>query len=239
MGAQYLLPILYFREKFGDCYILDFLVKIDNLMSMNWLLGRRTIQTRLHILLRKMDEIKERGGDGLNMLQCEELNYAFQANNASTQLNPQEFFDLLYHETFGAFGGSKINKTRYLLLKLDLIMGSPRHTLHFNKHSCSIEHLMPRKLQADHHYNNAFHKKMLHKLGNLILLDKKKNSSLCNADYHVKKSKYKDAVESRVNTNYVFLTYEQWREQDIDQNHIRVVEKLKEYYQQNQLAYFL
>jgi hypothetical protein len=81
-GGQFLMPLIHYRERFGSHKILEFLIKLDNLASMAWLLGRRTLQQRLFLLIRAMDEAAT--GDGSTaeraerFLEDERLDYSYR-----------------------------------------------------------------------------------------------------------------------------------------------------------------
>lgn len=242
--ASYITPLMFYRECFGNYRILDFLIKLDNLFSLPWLLGKKTSQTRMFILLRHMENIakmracsKEQGAD--EFLKNKVLDYDYDDPNASTVIDIEDFFNMLDKEDWGMYAGTRINKTRYLLLKLDLILSSVDSQLHFDKNKSSVEHLLPRKLNKNHTIQKEIHEKWVHKLGNLVLLDRRKNASLSNKEYSDKKQKYKGAIESRANTNYVFMNNDHWSVDDIKRNHERVKNILKAYYAGNSLETLL
>ncbi|QEC68735.1 DUF262 domain-containing protein [Panacibacter ginsenosidivorans] len=249
-GSQYLTPLMHYRECFGDKQIIEFLIKIDNLFSVGWLLGRRQSQTRTFIILRKMDfyadAVKKREStldeaveDFLND-PC--LRYDFYDEEISSEkpINIEEFVTLLENEKWGGFSGTRVNKTRYLLLKMDLLMGNAATILQYNKDSSSVEHIMPQKIEESQwNIDAAKHKEWIHRLGNLSLIDKNKNSALSNKLFHEKKVKYQGAIETRANTNYIFITNPIWDTDAIEANHKRTINLLTQYYVGNNLKTFL
>jgi hypothetical protein len=249
-GSQYLAPLMHYRECFGDKQIIEFLIKIDNLFSIGWLLGRRQSQTRTFIILRKIDfysdAVKKKGKtldeaveDFLND-PC--LRYDFYDEEISSEkpINIDDFVSLLDTEKWGGFSGSRVNKTRYLLLKLDLLMGNPATILQYNKDSSSIEHLMPQKIDdTQWKVDPIKHKEWVHRLGNLSLIDKNKNSSLSNKLFNDKKVKYQGAIETRANTNFIFINNPDWNINAIEANHKRSINLLTQYYKGNNLKTFL
>ncbi|HEY9178343.1 MAG TPA: DUF262 domain-containing HNH endonuclease family protein [Flavipsychrobacter sp.] len=249
-GSQYITPIMHYRECFGESRIIEFMVKIDNLLSASWLLGRRQSQTRIFVILRKMESYSDKVKSGeltmdnaINELlfdPCLSYDFYDEAVSSEKPINLDEFFDLLDKEKWGSFAGTRVNKTRYLLLKLDLLLGNAGTILQYNKDSSSIEHLMPQKI-IDTSWNVAedAHREWVHRLGNLALIDKNKNSSLSNKLYGEKKVKYQGAIETRANTNYIFMTHADWDIERIRQNHDRVVNLLKDYYTGNSLKTFI
>jgi hypothetical protein len=235
-GNTYITPLMHYRECFGDTGICSFLIKLDNLCSIYWLTGRRNLQSRIFIMLRKMEEIardipdKEAASNAF--LSSPVLLYEYQDEKASTALDIEEFLDLLDHESWGAYAGQRINKTRYLLLKIDLLSSNLNSRIYFDKSTASVEHLMPRnpKVLENKNVSELDHRKWVHRLGNIVLIDRKKNSSLSNKTFPEKKKKYKGSIESRPNTNYVFMSYDNWGLEQIRENHYRVFDLLKTYY---------
>jgi uncharacterized protein with ParB-like and HNH nuclease domain len=249
-GSQYLTPLMHYRECFGDKQIIEFLIKIDNLFSIGWLLGRRQSQTRTFIILRKIDfyseavKKKEKTLDEAveDFLNDTCLRYDFYDEEISSEkpINIQEFVSLLDTEKWGGFSGTRVNKTRYLLLKMDLLMGNAATILQYNKDSSSIEHLMPQKIEdTEWNIDPIKHKEWVHRLGNLSLIDKNKNASLSNKLFSDKKVKYQGAIETRANTNFIFITNPEWTVDSIEANHKRSINLLTQYYEGNNLKAFL
>jgi hypothetical protein len=239
-GNQYIVLLMHYRECFGEANILDFLIKVDNLFSVSWLTDTRNLQTRMFIIMRKMEEIRDAIGDkiqsSLIFLNDDVLRYDYRDDKANTFISLEKFFNLLDEEQWGSFSGSRINKTRYLLLKLDLLVGNLNNRLQFNKSFASVEHIMPQKIKlADWTIDEEAHQQWLHLLGNIVLVDKKKNASLSNASFLVKKQKYSSYIEGRANTNHVFIAHQEWTEESIRKNHERVTGFLKDYYTGNSL----
>lgn len=243
-GNQHLSIMMHYRECFGDYQIDELLVKIDNLLSSTWLMGKRMSQTRIFVILRRIDyhsnkiidERISRDTAAQSFLNDPVLSYSFIDENSSAKpIDINEFYKTLDNEIWGSFAGTKINKTRYLLLKLDLLRISIHDNLQFNKTRSSVEHIMPRKISfPDWEIDREDHFNWVHRLGNIVLIDKRKNSSLSNRSYNIKLEKYKKDIEARANTNYVFMTYHSyWNIETIKNNHNRILEILKMYYAEN------
>jgi uncharacterized protein with ParB-like and HNH nuclease domain len=249
-GSQYLTLLMHFRACFGENKIIEFMIKIDNLFSIGWLLGRRQSLTRTFIILRKIDfyseEVKKKNltldeaiEDFLND-PCLRYDFFDEEISSEKPIDLKEFVSLLFSEKWGSFSGSKINKTRYLLLKMDLLMGNASTVLQYNKDSSSVEHLMPQKIEeTDWEIEPTKHREWVHRLGNLVLIDKNKNASLSNKLYYEKKVKYQGAIETRANTNYIFMTNSVWDLDAIQANHERAINLIYQYYEGNSLKCFL
>lgn len=249
-GSQYLTPLMHFRESFGDVQIIEFMIKLDNLFSIGWLLGRRQSLTRTFIILRRIDSyadlvkrkessIQDAVDDFLND-NC--LRYDFYDEEISSEkpIDIEDFREYLNTEKWGGFSGTRVNKTRYLLLKMDLLMSNPATILQYNKDSSSIEHLMPQKVEeTEWNIEISKHKEWVHRLGNLVLIDKNKNASLSNKLFSEKRIKYQGAIETRANTNFLFISNSTWDIESIISNHSRTINLLMQYYEGNSLKTFL
>jgi hypothetical protein len=239
-GTQYLVVLMHYRACFGEVNILEFLLKVDNLFSAAWLTSSFSLLTRTFIMLRRMEELRDSQSDkqaaSLAFLQDAVLRYDYLDEKANTRVDLDKFFQLVDEEQWGRFSGTRINKTRYLLLKLDLLTGNLNNKLLLNKAQASLEHILPQKPKAPAwQVSEEYHAEWLHRLGNVVLVDTKKNASLSNSSFLDKRHKYSTYIEGRANTNYVFITYQQWNEDTLRHNHNRVVNLLKAYYTGNSL----
>lgn len=242
-GSGYMAPLLHYRELYGDYRIIEFIIKLDNLLTIPWLTGKRSSLTRIFILLRKMEEFKGDSFDNASIqeaadqfLDSEYLEYSYDDEKSNTALDINELFNNLETEKWGAYAGTRVNKTRYLLLKLDLLLGNFNTRIQFNKKNSSIEHIMPQKItNTEWNIGLEDHDNWIHRLGNLALIDRRKNASLSNRKFSDKKIRYQGAIETRANTNYIFMRYRQWDIETIKENHSRVVNLLKEYYKGNSI----
>ena len=163
------------------------------------------------------------------------LDYGYKYLRSKTDMELLEFSQLLSDEQWGTFGGTRLNKPRYLLLKLDFLHCNQQTRLGFNRAASTLEHLFPRN-PADKGDVNQEILTWVHRLGNLVLLDRKKNSSLSNADFATKLSRYKGNYETRPYTNHVFLTNSEWGLDAIKAQHRYAVGTLIEYYRLNSVA---
>ncbi|GAB3931841.1 DUF262 domain-containing protein [Larkinella terrae] len=239
-GNSYIAPLMHYKECFGEYRIADFILKLDNLLSVIWLTSSRNSQFRIFTMLRKMDDAKK---EVQNQYQAADsflkepiFDYGYQDAKAFTAVDINLFYNMLDVEKWGSFNGTRSNKTRYVLLKLDLIVSSPYTQLSYNKSFSSIEHLMPQKIDPKYwSVDENEYKEWLHRLGNIVLIDRKKNSSLSNSSYDTKKTRYQSAIESRANTNNIFIQYKSWDIDTIKKNHQRSLQLLKEYYEGNSL----
>lgn len=82
---------------------------------------------------------------------------------------------------------------RYVLLRLDEILANEPGVI-FNHKIITVEHVLPQNPAADSQWSRVFsteeRDEWTHKLANLVLLNRRKNSEAQNFDFDVKKAKY-------------------------------------------------
>lgn len=98
--------------------------------------------------------------------------------------------DLFMHNVQSDIYGKTFAKTLLLLLEYMYQDNSILHT--FNM--VSIEHILPQKPSANSQWNKDFTEderiNNVHKIGNLCIIGRRKNTSLSNLDYQEKRKKY-------------------------------------------------
>ena len=117
-----------------------------------------------------------------------------------------------------------------LVITLDLLYQG--NTTPFIPHAvASIEHILPQNPTADSQWCVDFSTKdreeWTDKLGNLVLISRRKNTAQGNLDYAKKKEKYfKKNIEVFPNSIRVYQTYSTWKLEDLEKNHEEVINKL-------------
>jgi hypothetical protein len=122
---------------------------------------------------------------------------------------------------------------KYVLLKLDLLYHG--HTKKFDMpDTISIEHILPQTPNDNSQWKRDFtdeeRENWTNKLGNLVLISRRKNSSQSNRDYSDKKERYfKNNIELFSNSIRIYENYSTWTVQDLKKNHEDVLNKLLKY----------
>ncbi len=122
---------------------------------------------------------------------------------------------------------------RYVLYKLDYLYGNSDK---INVPSViTVEHILPQTPKDDSQWKIDFidveREEWTHKIGNLVLISRRKNSSQGRKDYEDKKTKYfKNNIELFRNSLRVFNTYAKWTPSEIRANQQEVLEKIKQHY---------
>ena len=125
-----------------------------------------------------------------------------------------------------------------LLLRLNSLFDSTGETLHDHK-TISVEHVLPQKPKAKSQwltwFNNKQRENVLHKLGNLALLTKRKNSQASNYDFDTKKEKYFSS-QGGISTfalTVQILQCDEWTFSVFESRHADLVSRLASHWELN------
>ncbi|GHT30791.1 hypothetical protein AGMMS49574_11300 [Bacteroidia bacterium] len=206
-------PLLRFYDKFKTNQLILFVKALDNKFANDWLIGcsPTTRIENVNAIIQAIDDAKTSN----DVLQ-----------NKSLILDENDLITVLENNIYGR------RFAKYVLLKLDLLYHG--HTSQFNvPETISIEHILPQNPAIDSQwkidYSDIQHSEWINKLGNLVLISRRKNSSQSNKDYADKKDKYfKKNIEVFANSIRIYNDYPMWRVIDLERNHKEVIFKIKQ-----------
>ncbi|WP_414733913.1 DUF262 domain-containing protein [Acetobacterium carbinolicum] len=186
-------PLLYFFKKFDSLdndNLYNFASKLEYKFTGDWVCG---ITPTLR--LEAMNDI---------------LKAIHAANDPQEVINNGNLFEFDISD-FKRSLSSDIYTKRYaklLLLKIEYLSGD-KNAFIANYGTISVEHVLPQNPVPNGQWYNDFserqRKEWLHKLANLVLLSKKKNSALSNLEFDKKKEKYFNSRMDIFKANKVFL----------------------------------
>lgn len=203
----WMAPLLRYYDKFKTNKLLDFVKALDNKFANDWLLGYSPTQRieNVNAIIQKIDvsdsEIDIIMDDAL-VIDKEALKAALNGN--------------IYGK----------RSARYILLKLDLLYHG--HTTKMEIPSTiSIEHILPQNPKDNSVWKKKFtdleRETWTHRLANLVLISRRKNSSQGNKDFSEKKDKYfKNNIELFSNSIRIFNQFNEWNMTDIEKNQMEV-----------------
>jgi hypothetical protein len=127
----------------------------------------------------------------------------------------------------GAIYGRRFAK--YVLLRLEYLLASHAAPLNLPD-EISVEHILPQNPDKASQWVRDFteeqREQWLHRLGNLILLSRRKNTSMGNLDFAAKRDRYfADRVENLPNSVRV-LKLTDFKPTDLDARHKELLAKL-------------
>lgn len=221
----WLPPLLFYREAFGVAQMVPFLKKLKNKFMAGWVM-RETPSTRseaMNRVLREMDKIKRDTTLTDDQKRQAVINLSaldFDLNKVMQRLTDE----MVYGQPYA----------NYILYKLDLIFGGP-HTVLQPPHNLSVEHVLPQNPAPNSLWSQNFTSQdrlqWTDRLGNLVLIGRRKNSSLGRKDFTDKKNTYfQGHIQLFPNTLRVIQS-SQWTLNELQNNHYAVVAKLSQWCQ--------
>ena len=215
-GADYwIAPVLDYYRKYSRRGFVAFLKVLDRKLSADWITAA-TPTVRMENVNAILREI-EASQDSAALLQSKTFT-----------INKSDFERVINGDIYGR------SFARYLLLKLDLIYRGSSTPM-IPQAIASIEHILPRNPSADSQWVKDFsaaeREEWTNKLGNLVLISRRKNTSQGNRDYVEKKEKYFEKnIEMFPNSIRIYQNYPEWKLSDLKKNHSDVVTELLNVY---------
>ena len=215
-GADYwIAPVLDYDRKYRRLGFVAFLKALDRKLSADWITAA-TPTVRMENVNAILREI-EASQDSAALLQSKTFT-----------INKSDFERVINGDIYGR------SFAKYLLLKLDLIYRGSSTPM-IPQAIASIEHILPRNPSADSQWVKDFsaaeREEWTNKLGNLVLISRRKNTSQGNRDYVEKKEKYFEKnIEMFPNSIRIYQNYPEWKLFDLKKNHSDVVTELLNVY---------
>lgn len=192
-STDWIPPVLAWYRKFKTEKLLDLIDRIDNKFSADWIIQLTPTQriSNMNEVLKGIDFAKSPAdvlASKIFEFDCEQLRV------------------LLDGEIYGR------RFAKYALLRLEYLVASHSAPLNLPD-EISVEHILPQTPSATSQWVKDFTEEQreywLHRLGNLMLLSRRKNTSLGNLDYAEKRERYfKVSVESLPNSNRLLASTE-------------------------------
>ena len=209
-------PLLRYYDRFGYTDILTFLEKLDNKFSADWIL-QYTPTMRI---------------ENMNQL-IRVIESASNTNKVLVDDSLQFDEDLLHKTIDSTVYGRRF--TRYLLLKLDYIYQDDSQKMSIEK--LSVEHILPQNPSEESlwmkDFTNEDRKEWTDRLGNLVLISTRKNTSQGRLDYAEKKSRYfQKRINTCPNSLRVLNNYKTWGLDDPKGNHQEILKRLAHHYRE-------
>jgi hypothetical protein len=212
-STDWIPPLLRFYDKFQYKRLPEFTVLLDNKFSGDWVC-QSTPTDRI-----------ERMNDVIKVVeQAESVNKVIE--NACFGFDGEHFLRVADSAVYGR------RFTRYLLLKLDFLYQDHSHRMSFE--TLSVEHVLPQNPADESQWRQDFtddqRAEWTDRLGNLVLISTKKNTSQGRADFVEKKAKYFSKNINTCPNSLRVLQGPTWTPDDLIKNHRVILAKLREHY---------
>lgn len=218
-------PLLMYLEVFGKNNINDFLIKLDNKFSADWM-TRVTPTLRFQAMKKIIEEI-EQCNNKSGLSEDEKIKSLLKSD--SFKIDFKEFSNQINSDIYGK------KFAKYLLRKIDYLLGNPSTERRNSYKNISIEHILPQNPEENSQWLKDFTKEQreewTNKLGNLVLISKSKNASQGRLDFIDKRKKHpKGGIETFPNFSQVMQNNE-WNMSTLKENHRYLIKSLEEHYQ--------
>ena len=216
-ATDWIPPVLRYFDRFKFDRILEFLKKLDNKFSADWISGYTP--TPLNTRMNKVIQVIDAAETPDEVLESD----CFRIDGTLGTLFMDKASDCVYGKKY----------VKYLLLKLDYLYQDHSDRMSFEK--LSVEHILPQnpsdRSQWVQDFDRAQRTYWTDRLGNLVLISSHKNSEQGRSDYEKKKRRYFEKnITTRPNALRV-LQNDRWTLTELEANHNDVRRKLREHYE--------
>lgn len=199
-SEDWIPPLLFYYEKFKVNGLVQFTKLLDNKFMGDWI-NRETPTKRLESMNKILKYI-ENTDNYLEILE----------NKTLFEFDKEKFLKEIDGEVFGQ------RYCKYLLLKIEYLKldRDTSDMMYINDYkNISIEHILPQNPKDSSEWKKIFtedeRKEWTNKIGNLMLLTKRKNSQLSNLEFKDKKIKYSEKnLTIFPSTNDIYLKSDEW-----------------------------
>lgn len=210
-SGDWIPPVMLFYKKFGISKLHEFLIKLEFKFSSDWILQFTPTQRidNMNAVLKAIEV-----SDSPNLIFQNHDLFLVDKNYLRTMLN-----DDVYGRRFA----------RYILLKYEYLLGD--NIVHLSNYkTISVEHVLPQNPSDGSNWTTDFTESEIenykHKLGNLILISKRKNSSLGNLDFSEKKNLYLKGRIDIFPSGKIFINYNNWNPLIIEERQKGIINEL-------------
>lgn len=195
LASDWIPVYLAYFNKFGYDKLFEFLQRLESKFSADWILQESPTKrlSNTYAIIRAIEKANSPS--------------EIIAENEVFEYNREELKKRISEDIYGK------NFSRYILLKLEYVLLQPNQQFaDFNK--ISVEHVLPQNPKANSFWRSHFSEEDLenwtHKISNLVLLSRIKNSQLNNKDFEAKKERYfQSSINIFPNINSV-MQYQNW-----------------------------
>lgn len=213
-STDWIPPVLAWYCKFKGQKLLELIERIDNKFSADWIIQLTPTQR-----ISNMNEV-------LKVIEAAKTPTEVLASKAF-DFDRKQLRDLLDDAIYGR------RFARYVLLRLEYLLASHAAPLNLPD-EISVEHILPQNPTGASQWVKDFSDEQrdawLHRLGNLMLLSRRKNTSLGNLDFANKRVRYfEDRVESLPNSQRL-LAMGSFALTDLESRHKDLLQRLTNSY---------
>lgn len=213
-ATDWIPPLLRYYDKFKDNNLMEFLHHLNRKFAGDWLSQKSPTDRieAMNAIIRQIDS----SASFADVL----------AVNVFT-VDGEAFSKALNGNVYGK------RFALYVLLMLDYLYQNHDQRMHFE--TLSVEHILPQTPDAESQwvkdFDEAARKFWTDRLGNLVLITRRKNTSQGNLDFGDKKAKYFEKnIDTCPNSLRVLQRYNSWTPVQLQENHQNVMAELGKHF---------
>jgi len=208
-------PVLKFYEEFAYTDFYNFITKLDNKFSYDWI-AQYTPTTRIENINNILKEIEK----------SKNVSELFSSN--VFEIDVANLIKILNGDIYGR------RYARYILYKLDFLYSGKDEKFSIPK-TISVEHILPQNPKDDSQWKKDFSEEeridLTNKIGNLVLISRRKNSSQGRLAFELKKKNYfENNIELFRNSVRILTQNSKWSPKELDANHVDVIAMIENHY---------
>lgn len=213
-ATDWVPPLLRYYDRFRTERLTEFLRRLDRKASADWVVG-----------LTPTDRIRSMN----NIIQVVDV-----ADSVGDVFSSKAFeikTEAFVRAVDGPIYGRRF--TKYVVLKMDYYYQNHAQRMHFE--TISVEHILPQNPRDTSQWVKDFSPedriKWTDRLGNLVIITRRKNSAQGRLDFKEKVKKYfEKSIDTCPNSLRVLNEYPRWTPQEVAGNHKTVIEKIEHDY---------
>ena len=213
-ATDWVPPLLRYYDRFNTERLTDFLCLLDRKASADWLVGLTPtgrISSMNNII--QLVDVANTVGDV----------FSSKAFEFETEAFVRAIDGPIYRCRFA----------KYIVLKMDYYYQN--HAQRMNFETISVEHILPQNPKDTSQWVEDFsleeREQWTDRLGNLVIITRRKNSSQGCLDFKEKAEKYfKKNIDTCPNSLRVLHAYNNWTPQEVSENHNVLIKKIKQDY---------
>ena len=212
-ATDWVPPLLRYYDRFKTERLTDFLRRLDCKASADWLAG-----------LTPTDRISSMN----NIIQVvDAANTVGDVFSEAFEFETEAFVRVVDGPIYG------LRFAKYVVLKMDYYYQNHAQRMHFE--TISVEHILPQNPKNTSQWVKDFSSedrlRWTDRLGNLVIITRRKNSSQGRLDFKDKSKKYFEKnIDTCPNSLRVLKKYDRWTPQQVAENHKTLIEKIKHEY---------
>lgn len=210
----WIAPLLKYYDKFGKDNLVDFAKKLNNKFASDWI-ANLTPTARIY----NMNDI---------ILQIEKIENSRELlNHNCLKIDNKSVLDFINADIYGK------RQARYILLLTNYLFLDEKTEFIIPDTIISVEHILPQNPSDNSQWKQDFddesREEWTNKIGNLIIITRRKNSAQSNKDFAKKKEKYFKSNVELGRSAYV-MSKSSGMLNDLINNHNEILKKLKDNY---------